>query len=247
MKNKEMGDKKKSSLPVLLVILIILVAIFTLLIVAAFGGGEESFETVEVSAVITEETKKAETSETTTKKITTTAVTTQTTETKTTVETITQTTTSTTTATEIATTTTTVPSDSAITQLYLDFFEPYVKSFDKLTLDDFRNSSNEKLSSYDVKITEGNENDLWSFTISDSNGNSIYMAFYATGSTYETPSEEWIWTLTTLSYNSNGNEISVSDRFHINAKPTYIIYDKNAETPSKEVANIDELKEFMFK
>lgn len=134
------------------------------------------------------------------------------------------------------------------TQLYFDFFEPYEKSFDKLTLEEFQQTNNEKFSDYEVEIKNGNsENDLWSFKISDSNGDLIYMAFYPTNSTYENPIEDWKWTLTNLSYSSNGNEISISDRFHINAKPTYTIYDKNAETPSKEVTNIDELKEFMFK
>ena len=134
------------------------------------------------------------------------------------------------------------------TQLYLDFFEPYEKSFDKLTPEEFQQTNNEKFSDYEVEIKNGDsENDLWSFKISDSNGDLVYIAFYPTNSTYENAVEEWKWTLTTLSYDSNGNEISISDRFHINAKPVYTIYDKNAETPSKEVTNVDELKEFMFK
>lgn len=234
-------QKKKSSLPFLLIVLALLIIFLLGLIINAFiienheENDNEEAETIEVSVIITKETK-AEISETTTEE---TEPATETTTQKESAEQETETTTEE--VTEIETV------ELNFTQLYLDFFELYGNSVNKLTLEEFQQDNSEKLAGYDVQTTEGNENDLWSFTISDDNGNSIYMAFYANNSTYETPVEDWVWTLTTLSYNSNGNEISISDRFHINAKPTYILYDKNAETPSREVTNIDELKEFMFR
>ena len=234
MKNKEIKTKRKSLLPLLLTILIMLLAFVACAVAIGTSGNDDNSETVEVSAVIPKK-KNAEisgtTEKTTIEKTTTTSKTTQTTE-------------KTTATTKI--TTTTESFELEFTQLYLDFFAPYEKSFGKLTLEEFQQNYNEKMTGYNVQITEGNENSLWSFNISDSNGNSVYIAFYPNNDMYENPPESWSWTLSTLSYNSNGNEISISDRFHINNKLTYTIYNKNAEPPSKEVTNVNELKEFMF-
>lgn len=236
MKNKEIkNQKKKSSLPFLLIVLALLIIFLLSLVINAFiiGNHEENdneeAETIEVSAVIQKDTETSETA--TTEKITTTSKTTQTTE-KTTA------TTKTTTVTEAV--------ELEFTQLYLDFFEPYINSIDELMPEGFRQANSEKFADYDVQITEGNEDDMWSFTISDSNGDKVYMSFYPTNDVYENPPEDWIETLTLLTYNSGDKEISISDSYHLDSKPTYNTHDKNRETPNQEVKNIDELKEFMF-
>ncbi len=236
MKNKEIKTKRKSLLPLLLTILIMLLAFVACAVAIGTSGNDDNSETVEVSAVIPKK-KNSEISETTekattTENITTTSKTTQTTEK--------------TTATTKTTTTSTEPVELEFTQLYLDFFEPYTDSIDKLMPEGFRQANSEKFADYDVQITEGNEDDMWSFTISDSNGDKVYMSFYPTNDVYENPPEDWIETLTLLTYNSGDKEISISDRYHLDSKPTYNTYDKNRNTPNQEVNSLDELKIFMF-
>lgn len=235
MKNKEIKTKRKSLLPLLLTILIMLLAFVACVAAIGTSGNDDNSETVEVSAVIPEKknTEISETTEetTTTEKLTTTKTTTQTTE-KTTATT--------------KTTTTTEPTEIEFTQLYLDFFEPYTDSIDELMPEGFRQANSEKFTNYDVQITEGNEEDMWKFEISDNNGNKVYMSFYPTNDMYENPPEDWIETLTLLTYNSGDKEISISDRYHLDSKPTYNTHDKNRETPNQEVKTLDELKLFMF-
>ena len=246
------NQKKKSSLPCLLAILALLTTFLLYLFISAFVLGSyddnEESKTIEVSAVIPKSTK-AEITTTTTEESKTETKTNPTTTKVTEEETTTETTTESTKTTKTITITTEPVTEETIefefTQLYSDFFEPYEKSFGKLTLDDFQQENSEKFADYEVEITEGNENDLWTFDISDGE-NKVYIAFYPSNDMYENPPEEWKWTLSTLSYDSNGNEISISDRFHLNSKPTYTIYDKDSETHSKEVSNADELKKFMF-
>lgn len=132
------------------------------------------------------------------------------------------------------------------TQLYLDFFEPYVNSIDKLMPKPFQQANHEKFADYDVNITVGNEDDMWSFKILDSNGDKVTLWFYPNNSTYENPPEEWNWTLILLTYNRGDKEISVSDNYHLDSKPIYNTYDKNRETPNQEVNSFDDLKTFMF-
>lgn len=235
MKNKEIKTKRKSLLPLLLTILIMLLAFVACVAAIGTSGNDDNSETVEVSAVIPEKknTEISETTEetTTTEKLTTTKTTTQTTE-KTTATT--------------KTTTTTEPTEIEFTQLYLDFFEPYTDSIDELMPEGFRQANSEKFTNYDVQITEGNEEDMWKFEISDNNGNKVYMSFYPTNDMYENPPEDWINTLTLLTYYSNDKEISISDSYHLYSEPIYNTYDKNRDTPNQEVKSLDELKKFMF-
>lgn len=133
-----------------------------------------------------------------------------------------------------------------LTQLYIDFFEPYIDSIAKLSPQEFKQDNNEKFAAYDVNIIEGNEEDLWNFEIKDNNNNYMTLWFYPDNDMYKNPLEDWTWTLCLITYNAGDKEISISDEFHIESTPIYKTHDKNREEVNQEVKSIDELIEFMF-
>ena len=102
------------------------------------------------------------------------------------------------------------PAEIETTQLYKDFFEPYTDSVG--TLLDAGFSTVKKLSEYQVEHTPGTEEDLCEYKIYDENGDYVYMSFFPVD--LSGSSEEWIWTLSLLAYESNGKEISVNDNTH---------------------------------
>lgn len=177
---------------------------------------------------------KTTTQPTVTKKATTTKVTTKVTETQAKKET-----------TEKATTTIEIVNEAEPTQLYLDFFEPYVDSINNVSPESFQYAKADTLAKYDVDIQEGNEEDLWTFTIKDNNGNEVFLCFYPIN--INDDASEWINTLTLITYDyENGQkEISISDNFHL-GKIEYKTFDQNRDPVKQTVSNVDELKKFML-
>lgn len=133
-----------------------------------------------------------------------------------------------------------------LTQLYIDFFEPYVDSIAKLSPQAFKQVNKKKFADYDVEIIEGNEDDLWNFKITDSNNNHITLWFFPDNDVYTNPPDDWNWTLYLLTYSDGNKEISITDETHTEKAPKYKTHDKNREKINQEVESIDELKEFMF-
>lgn len=141
-----------------------------------------------------------------------------------------------------APTPTEAPAEIETTQLYKDFFEPYTDSVG--TLLDAGFSTVKKLSEYQVEHTPGTEEDLCEYKIYDENGDYVYMSFFPVD--LSGSSEEWIWTLSLLAYESNGKEISVNDNTHSYNKPIMKTYDPDRDPKSVEVKSTDELVSFMF-
>ncbi|MBQ9188532.1 MAG: hypothetical protein IJ138_04345, partial [Clostridia bacterium] len=128
------------------------------------------------------------------------------------------------------------------TQLFKDFFEPYMDSVGKLTSTGF--STVEKLQNYKVEYKEGNEKDLCTYSIYADNGDYVYMMFYPVN--VNDKAEEWIETLSTLAYESGGKEISIGDNFHTGNKLSYSTHDPNREKKNIEVDGVEQLIGFMF-
>ena len=134
------------------------------------------------------------------------------------------------------------PAEIETTQLYKDFFEPYTDSVG--TLLDAGFSTVEKLNEYQVEHTPGSEEDLCEYRIYDENGDYVYMSFFPADLSGN--AEEWIWTLSLLTYERNGKEISINDNTHSYNKPIMKTYDPDRDPKSVEVKTIDELVSFMF-
>lgn len=129
-----------------------------------------------------------------------------------------------------------------VSQLYQDFFAPYINSINKLTVNGF--SQSEKLSDYHFEVTEGNENDLWCYKIFDESGD--YVLLYFIPDDFSGDEGSWIWTLTSLNYERGNKEISVNDSSHLYTTPKYNTFDKDRDTPNQEVRSKEDLEEFMF-
>ena len=130
------------------------------------------------------------------------------------------------------------------TQLYSDFFEPYVDSVGTLLVEGFQQSGEAKLTSYDVTITEGNEDDMWKYEIHDKNSEDYITIWFFPENAIINPSD-WAWTLSLLTYETPDKEISATDKSHT-IKPEYHILDKNKNLSDNNIKNIDELKNFLF-
>lgn len=130
-----------------------------------------------------------------------------------------------------------------ITQLYLDFFKPYTDSIKKLTLDEFKQARQEDFKNYDVKIVEGNKDDLWEFYITDNNDNQVSLWFLPIDTSV--PQSKWLWSLMLVTYSSGDKEISVTDNGHTTLAK-YNTFDRNREPRNQTVMNASELEKFMF-
>lgn len=133
--------------------------------------------------------------------------------------------------------------ESHITQLYLDFFKPYTDSIKKLTPDEFKQARQEDFKNYDVKIVEGNKDDLWEFYITDNNENQVSLWFLPIDTSV--PQSKWLWSLMLVTYNSGDKEISVTDNGHTTLA-SYNTFDRNREPRNQTVMNANELEKFMF-
>ena len=132
------------------------------------------------------------------------------------------------------------------TQLYKDFFEPYAAGVGKVLVNGFQSSAEEKFDSYEIEVTEGNEEDSWEYKIYDDNGDYVYLMFYPINIDAEN-SDDWIWTLTLLTYKrGDEKEISVSDGFHAGSKLKYNTWQSDRDPKNQEVTDLSELTEFMF-
>lgn len=134
------------------------------------------------------------------------------------------------------------PAKVETSQLYKDFFEPYTDSVGSLLDAGF--STVEKLGEYQVEHTPGSEEDLCQYTIYDENGDHIYMFFYPEDMSGNP--DEWIWTLSLLTYYSNGKEISINDNCHIDNPPVMKTFDPDRDPKNVEVKTTDELVSFIF-
>lgn len=138
-----------------------------------------------------------------------------------------------------------VSKSTHFTQLYIDFFEPYVDSIAQLTPESFDTENQSKLTNYKAETTTDDEGDIQYIKITDNTGNIVYL-FFQPNDTFYTPQSDWVWTLWLLSYTSGDKEISISDLTHTYSTPKYETFDKNRDPQKQEVNGIDDLVSFMF-
>ncbi len=94
---------------------------------------------------------------------------------------------------------------------------------------------------YKIDYTEPTDDDLGEITLTDDNGNYVYIISY--------PLENLgVETITLIGYvdGKTGNEIAVSDEIHTVLTPEYHIHDKSKEKPNRKASSLQELIEFMF-
>lgn len=128
------------------------------------------------------------------------------------------------------------------TQLYQDFFEPYTDSLGKLISTGF--ATVKKLDDYRVEYTDGSEEAFLQYKIFADDGDYVYMAFFPLNVNDE--EKDWVWTLTLLTYEHEGKEISISDNFHTGNRLVYNTFDPSREQRNEEVSTVEELITFMF-
>ena len=123
------------------------------------------------------------------------------------------------------------------TELYKDFFEPFVNSVGKLSLEEFQRTQKTKFDKYSVKIVEGNENDQWRYTITATNGNYVTIWFFPDN--VSDRYENWHESLTLITFEKGEKEISISDNTHILKTP-------ELKTNGQKVTSVEELKGYLF-
>lgn len=156
-----------------------------------------------------------------------------------------ETTTHKTTTTKAATKSTTAETTTAIVkyetnQLFDDVFMLYC-DLSKVVNFDMACEKLKTFTQYKIDYTEPTDDDLGEITLTDDNGNYVYIISY--------PLENLgVETITLIGYvdGKTGNEIAVSDEIHTVSKPEYHIHDKSKEKPNRKASSLQELIEFMF-